>query len=168
MEKDLEKRKSLKEIYTKFFIIFSLFLTVPSLGLYFFVFKPLIKQASETTNDNIEKLSSYLESNNVDLIESNECQEGRLGYFHYRNFRYPEVVICTNNFKSEDRAKYWSILVHESVHVAQQCNGGLISDEERFKYMTGQLTAFSMNDYMHIVHCIIFWRLRNQFLKTIK
>ena len=150
MKKELEKKTSLKEIYTKFIIAFALFLTIPSVGLYFFVFKPLIQKSGEQTEANIQKLSRYLEETNVNLIESENCKEGRLGFFHYKNRKQPEVVICTNNFNSEDRAQYWSILVHESVHVAQVCNGGLLSNEEELKYMVGQLTGFSMNDYMTI------------------
>ena len=145
-----EKRSSLREIYTKFIIGFTLFLSIPSLGLYFFVFKPLIQRSSEQTEANIQKLSRYLEDTNINLIEREDCQERRLGFFHYKNKNQPEVVICTNNFNSEDRAQYWNILVHESVHVAQSCNGGLLSNEEEFKYMVGQLTGFSMNDYMTI------------------
>ena len=145
-----EKRSSLKEIYTKFIIGFTLFLSIPSVGLYFFVFKPLIQKSTEQTEANIQKLSRYLEETNVNLIESEDCQKGRLGFFHYKNKKQPEVVICTNNFNSEDRAQYWNILVHESVHVAQACNGGLLSNDEELKYMVGQLTGFSMNDYMTI------------------
>ena len=150
MKKDLEKKPSLKELYTKFIIAFALFLTIPSLGLYLFVFKPLIQKSSEQTEANIEKLSRYLEEINVNLIESENCQKGVLGFFHYKNKMKPEVGICTNNFNTEDRALYWKILVHESVHVAQSCNGGLLSNEEEFKYMVGQLTGFSMNDYMTV------------------
>ena len=145
-----EKRPSLKETYIKFIIAFCIFLSVPTVGLYFFVFKPIIQKNSEQTEDNIEKLSSYLAQSNVNLIESKDCKKGILGFFHYKDMKQPEVVLCTNNFDSRDRILYWKTLVHESVHVAQACNGGLLSNEEEFKYKVGQLTGFSMDDYMTV------------------
>ena len=106
--------------------------------------KSIFQKNREQTEANIEKLSSYLDQTNVNLIERKDCKEGILGFFHYKNIQQPEIVICINNFDSKDRNLYWKTLVHESVHVAQACNGGLLSNEEEFKYKVGQLTGFSM------------------------
>tara|TARA_B100000401_G_scaffold202911_1_gene136826 strand:- start:861 stop:1430 length:570 start_codon:yes stop_codon:yes gene_type:complete len=145
-----EKRQSLKELYIKFIFAFCLFLSVPTVVLYFFVFKPIFQKNRAQTEANIEKLSSYLDQTNVNLIERKDCKEGILGFFHYKNIQQSEIVMCINNFDSKDRNLYWKTLVHESVHVAQACNGGLLSNEEEFKYKVGQLTGFSMDDYMTV------------------
>lgn len=60
-------------------------------------------------------------------LELEECDEGIHGYYQFnRERRIDRLVFCENNVDMDDPDAVWEVLVHESTHVMQACNGAPI------------------------------------------
>jgi len=57
------------------------------------------------------------------------------------------LVLCTNNLDMEDVSAVWEVLSHESAHVMQACNGGLIWKSELYPRMLRNLKNVAPHYY---------------------
>ena len=80
----------------------------------------------------IEDLIEMVKSTGTKVQKTGECEGNTLGYYQppREDGSGDRLVFCTNNLDMEDVSALWEVLSHESAHVMQACNGGLIWKEE--------------------------------------
>jgi len=49
---------------------------------------------------------------------------GKAGYYQFVKDKVDVLVVCRDQTNTKDAAEMWETVSHESVHVAQACNGG--------------------------------------------
>ena len=104
-------------------------LLIPSQLLGLLVLQPAAK--ADSWKD-IEDLIEMVKSTGTKVQKTSECEGNTLGYYQppRKDGSGDRLVFCTNNLDMEDVSALWEVLSHESAHVMQACNGGLIWKEE--------------------------------------
>ena len=80
----------------------------------------------------IEDLIELVKSSGTKVQKTSECDGQTLGFYQppRKDGTGDRLVFCTNNLDMEDVSAVWEVLSHESAHVMQACQGGLIWKEE--------------------------------------
>jgi|GEM_PF-330136 len=88
-------------------------------------FQPPAK--ADSWND-IEDLIELVKSTGTKVQKTSECDGQTLGYYQppREDGSGDRLIFCTNNLDMEDVSAVWEVLSHESAHVMQACNRGLI------------------------------------------
>ena len=104
-------------------------LLIPTQLLGFLAFQPAAK--ADSWKD-IEDLIEMVKSTGTKVQKTGECEGNTLGYYQppRKDGSGDRLVFCTNNLDMDDVSALWEVLSHESAHVMQACNGGLIWKEE--------------------------------------
>ena len=80
----------------------------------------------------IEDLIEMVKSTGTKVQKTDDCDGQTMGYYQppREDSSGDRLVFCTNNLDMEDVSAVWEVLSHESAHVMQACQGGLIWKEE--------------------------------------
>ena len=97
----------------------------------------------------IEDLIEMVKSTGTKVQKTGECEGNTLGYYQppRKDGSGDRLVFCTNNLDMEDVSALWEVLSHESAHVMQACNGGLIWKEEYHPRMIRNLKNVAPHYY---------------------
>ena len=97
----------------------------------------------------IEDLIEMVKSTGTKVQKTGECEGNTLGYYQppRKDGSGDRLVFCTNNLDMEDVSALWEVLSHESAHVMQACNGGLIWKEEYHPRMLRNLKNVAPHYY---------------------
>ena len=100
-------------------------LLIPSQLLGFLALQPPAK--ADSWKD-VEDLIELVKSTGTKVQKTGDCDGQTLGYYQppRKDGSGDRLVFCTNNLDMEDVSALWEVLSHESAHVMQACNGGLI------------------------------------------
>ncbi len=79
-----------------------------------------------------EDLIEMVKSTGTKVQKTSDCDGQTLGFYQppREDGSGDRLVFCTNNLDMEDVSAVWEVLSHESAHVMQACQGGLIWKEE--------------------------------------
>ncbi|WP_137024995.1 hypothetical protein [Synechococcus sp. UW179A] len=75
----------------------------------------------------IELLITYVQQTGT-KVEKTTCDSNTLGFYQAptEGGGGDRLVFCSNNIDFNDISAVWEVLAHESAHVMQACNGGLL------------------------------------------
>ena len=79
-----------------------------------------------------------INSNNFDK----SCAD-KAGYYRYIKDKVDVLVVCSDQVDIENPDELWETVSHESVHVAQACNGGAYFKSKYHPRMLRHLRAFA-------------------------
>ena len=121
-------------------------LLIPTQLLGFLALQPTAK--ADSWKD-IEDLIEMVKSTGTKVQKTGECEGNTLGYYQppRKDGSGDRLVFCTNNLDMEDVSALWEVLSHESAHVMQACNGGLIWKEEYHPRMLRNLKNVAPHYY---------------------
>ena len=104
-------------------------LLIPSQLLGFLALQPA---ANADSWKDIEDLIELVKSTGTKVQKTGNCDGQTLGFYQppRKDGSGDRLVFCTNNLDMEDVSAVWEVLSHESAHVMQACQGGLIWKEE--------------------------------------
>ena len=109
-----------------------------------------LQQAAKADSwKDIEDLIEMVKSTGTKVQKTGECEGNTLGYYQppRKDGSGDRLVFCTNNLDMEDVSALWEVLSHESAHVMQACNGGLIWEEEYHPRMLRNLKNVAPHYY---------------------
>ena len=104
-------------------------LLIPSQLLCFLALQPAAK--ADSWKD-VEDLIELVKSSGTKVQKTGDCDGQTMGFYQppRKDGSGDRLVFCTNNINMEDVSAVWEVLSHESAHVMQACQGGLIWKEE--------------------------------------
>ena len=104
-------------------------LLIPSQLLGFLALQPAAK--ADSWRD-VEDLIELVKASGTKVQKTADCDGNTLGFYQTprEDGTGDRLVFCTNNLDMEDVSAVWEVLSHESAHVMQACNGGLIWKDE--------------------------------------
>ncbi|MDA7677498.1 hypothetical protein N8561_01270 [bacterium] len=76
----------------------------------------------------VEDLIELVKGTGTKVQKLDSCDGETMGFYQppRKDGSGDRLVFCTNNIDMEDVSAVWEVLAHESAHVMQACNGGLI------------------------------------------
>lgn len=91
-----------------------------------------ISPAKADSWKDVEDLIEMVKSTGTKVQKTGDCDGQTMGYYQppRKDGSGDRLVFCTNNLDMEDVSAVWEVLSHESAHVMQACNRGLIWKEE--------------------------------------
>ena len=104
-------------------------LLIPSQLLGLLALQPAAK--ADSWKD-VEDLIELVKSTGTKVQKTSDCDGQTMGFYQppRKDGSGDRLVFCTNNINMEDVSAVWEVLSHESAHVMQACQGGLIWKEE--------------------------------------
>ena len=104
-------------------------LLIPSQLLGFLALQPAAK--ADSWKD-VEDLIELVKSTGTKVQKTGDCDGQTMGFYQppREDGSGDRLVFCTNNINMDDVSAVWEVLSHESAHVMQACQGGLIWKEE--------------------------------------
>lgn len=80
----------------------------------------------------VEDLIEMVKSTGTKVQKTSDCDGQTMGYYQppRKDGSGDRLVFCINNLDIEDVSAVWEVLSHESAHVMQACQGGLIWKDE--------------------------------------
>ena len=121
-------------------------LLIPSQLLGFLALQPAAK--ADSWKD-VEDLIELVKSTGTKVQKTGDCDGQTMGFYQppREDGSGDRLVFCTNNINMEDVSALWEVLSHESAHVMQACNGGLIWKEEYHPRMLRNLKNVAPHYY---------------------
>ena len=97
----------------------------------------------------VEDLIELVKSSGTKVQKTSECDGQTLGFYQppRKDGSGDRLVFCTNNLDMEDVSAVWEVLSHESAHVMQACQGGLIWKEQYHPRMLRNLKNVAPHYY---------------------
>lgn len=88
----------------------------------------------------IDLLIRYVKQTGTKVQKTN-CDSNTLGFYQAptEDGSGDRLVFCENNINFDDTSAVWEVLAHESAHVMQACNGGLLWKDEYHPRMLRKL-----------------------------
>ena len=88
----------------------------------------LIPSSYADSQKDIELLIGYVEQTGTKVQKSEKCGSSILGFYQAptQDGTGDRLVFCSNNINFKDNSAVWEVLAHESAHVMQACNRGLL------------------------------------------
>lgn len=91
-----------------------------------------LTQASRADSQkDIELLIGYVRQTGTKVQKTKKCDSSMMGYYQAptQDGTGDRLVFCSNNIDFNDNSAVWEVLAHESAHVMQACNRGLLWKE---------------------------------------
>ena len=97
----------------------------------------------------VEDLIELVKSSGTKVQKTSECDGQTLGFYQppRKDGTGDRLVFCTNNLDMEDVSAVWEVLSHESAHVMQACQRGLIWKEQYHPRMLRNLKNVAPHYY---------------------
>ncbi|MDB4659838.1 hypothetical protein OAE57_02070 [Synechococcus sp. AH-551-C10] len=97
----------------------------------------------------VEDLIELVKRTGTKVQKTDQCDGNTLGYYQppRKDGSGDRLVFCTNNLDMEDVSALWEVLSHESAHVMQACNRGLIWKAEFHPRMLRNLKNIAPHYY---------------------
>ena len=91
----------------------------------------LVPSSYADSQKDIELLIGYVEQTGTKIQKSDKCDSMVMGFYQAptQDGTGDRLVFCSNNIDFNDISAVWEVLAHESAHVMQACNGGLLWKE---------------------------------------
>ena len=88
----------------------------------------LVPTSYADSQKDIELLIDYVEQTGTKVQKSNNCDSSVMGFYQAptQDGTGDRLVFCSNNINFNDNSIVWEVLAHESAHVMQACNRGLL------------------------------------------
>ena len=88
----------------------------------------LVPSSYADSQKDIELLIGYVEQTGTKVQKSNQCDSSVMGFYQSptQDGTGDRLVFCSNNIDFNDNSIVWEVLAHESAHVMQACNRGLL------------------------------------------
>ena len=88
----------------------------------------LIPSSYADSQKDIELLIGYVEQTGTKVQKSDACGSSVMGFYQAptQDGTGDRLVFCSNNIDFNDNSAVWEVLAHESAHVMQACNRGLL------------------------------------------
>ena len=79
----------------------------------------------------IEQLIGYVKQSGTKVQKTDKCDASMMGFYQSptEDGTGDRLVFCSNNIDFNDTSAVWEVLAHESAHVMQACNRGLLWKE---------------------------------------
>jgi hypothetical protein len=79
----------------------------------------------------IEVLIGYVKQSGTKVQKTDKCDASMMGFYQSptEDGTGDRLVFCSNNIDFNDTSAVWEVLAHESAHVMQACNRGLLWKE---------------------------------------
>ena len=135
-------------------------LLIPFQLLGFLALQPAAK--ADSWKD-VEDLIELVKSTGTKVQKTGDCDGQTMGFYQppREDGSGDRLVFCTNNINMEDVSAVWEVLSHESAHVMQACQGGLIWKEEFHPRMLRNL----MNVAPHYYQILQQYRGRDRMIE---
>ena len=97
----------------------------------------------------VEDLIELVKDSGTKVQKTSECDGQTLRFYQppRKDGSGDRLVFCTNNLDMEDVSAVWEVLSHESAHVMQACQGGLIWQEQYHPRMLRNLKNVAPHYY---------------------
>jgi hypothetical protein len=121
-------------------------LLIPSQLISFMAFQPA---AQADSWKDVDDLIELVKSTGTKVQKTGDCEGNTMGFYQppRKDGTGDRLVFCTNNIDMEDVSAVWEVLSHESAHVMQACQGGLIWKEEFHPRMLRNLKSVAPHYY---------------------
>ena len=88
----------------------------------------LVPSSYADSQKDIELLIGYVEQTGTKVQKSEKCGSSVMGFYQAptQDETGDRLVFCSNNINFNDNSAVWEVLAHESAHVMQACNRGLL------------------------------------------
>ena len=105
----------------------------------------LIPSSYADSQKDIELLIGYVEQTGTKVQKSDKCGSSVMGFYQAptQDGTGDRLVFCSNNIDFNDNSAVWEVLAHESAHVMQACNRGLLWKAE-YKPIACSILSWSL------------------------